>query len=253
MTFRTPCFTKNWTVFVKRRKSDSSAGTPSLHQIAEPESTEGGVGPQSRGHRSGFGPLNPAPTRGAGLILPPHLARVYALRSVEHTLKSESESKAGVETGGVLVGFLDHKLDAVVVTAASGPGPRARHGAFSFNRDRAFCQAFIDRHAAESAGCIDFVGEWHKHPEPNPWPSPTDCSTYVTLAIDDTSHVDRPVVLISGTTRTREIGWRWVEAYVGVNAFVFRANGFEQRSIRWLPDEAYDDLIAHGVDVGSDA
>ncbi|MDB4873811.1 MAG: hypothetical protein JWM41_257 [Gemmatimonadetes bacterium] len=248
MRLWTPCFTKNWTVFVKRRKSHSSDGTPA-YGFEEPESTEGGVTPQSRGRRNGFGSRNPRPAAGAGLVLPSHLARVYALRSVEQTLKSESESKAGVETGGVLVGFLDHKLDAVVVTAASGPGPGARHSAFSFNRDRAFCQAFIDRHAAESAGCIDFVGEWHKHPEPNPWPSPTDCSTYVKLAIDANSHVDRPVVLISGTTRTREIGWRWVEAYVGVNAFVFRAHGFEQRPIRWLPDEAYDDLIAHGVDV----
>lgn len=155
----------------------------------------------------------------------------------------ETQAKVSLETGGVLVGFLDSRLDAVVITAASGPGPKAHHGVFTFNRDREFCQDFIDRHAGDSSGVIDFVGEWHKHPEVNPSPSPTDCSTYRRLSVDKNSHVDRPVVLITGARRVQDAGKPRREEYVCVNAFVFRADGFETRAIRWLPDEAYAELL----------
>lgn len=184
------------------------------------------------------------PERGT---LPPHVARVYALRSVERVLIEESEAKVGLETGGVLVGFVDAKLDAVVITGASGPGANARHGPTSFNRDREFCQAFIDRHAGDTQGRIDFVGEWHKHPEPDPWPSPVDRDTYMRLAVDPAAHVERPVVLITGTEPARGPRRRRIDRYVGVNGFAFRADGFEPREIRWLPDEAYLDLLGgHG-------
>lgn len=187
-----------------------------------------------------------------GRTLPPHITRVYALRSVERMLIEESESKVGLETGGVLVGFVDRKLDGVVITAASGPGPKAHHGPTSFNRDREFCQAFIDQHAGDSDGRIDFVGEWHKHPEPDPWPSAVDRNTYMRLAADPATHVKRPVILITGTEPDRGPRRRRIDHYVGVNAFVFRADGFEPREIRWLPNEGYIDLLRehereHGV------
>lgn len=175
--------------------------------------------------------------------LPAHIARVYALRSVERTVAEQSEAKVGLETGGVLVGFMDRMLNAIVITGASGPGPKAHHGRTTFNRDREFCQAFIDRHAGDTDGRIDFVGEWHKHPEPDPWPSSVDQRTYRHLAVDPDSHIDRPVILITGTVPERGPRRRRKDRYVGVNAFVFRADGFEPREVRWLPDEAYLDLL----------
>ena len=173
--------------------------------------------------------------------LPAHYDRVYVLEAAVHTMAMESEFKPGVETGGVLVGFVDSDLNAVVVTAASGPGPNALHTPNTFNRDRAFCQAFLERHVAATSGVVDFVGEWHKHREPDPQPSPIDANTYCGLAQDPACHLALPLVLIVGTaTRRRKLR---VEQYVGVNAFVFRADGFVQRPIRQLPDEAYKDLL----------
>lgn len=237
-------------------------------------------------------PDRPSATRRAAREEPatraPHFDAVYALRSVERTLAAESERMAGFETGGVLVGFIDSRRNAVVVTAASGPGPNAHHGPFSFNRDRAFCQAFLDRHASATGGVIDFVGEWHKHPEADPRPSGVDVDTYRRLARDSTAHIDRPVVIITGTVPagappagSLRPSWPFPKAlasspaarparggaamgrvngfpherrgdrYVRANAFVFRADGYEPRAIRWLPDDAYDDLLRDpGVDLG---
>lgn len=176
--------------------------------------------------------------------LPAYYERVYVLDSAIRTLAEESEAKPGIETGGVLVGFADTDLNAVVVTAASGPGPNAHHGRNTFDRDRAYCQEFLDRHAAATDGIVDFVGEWHKHREPDPWPSSTDVRTYRTLAADPNCHLALPVVLITGVRTVSRMPVK--EAYVHVNAFVFRQDGFVSRRVRLLQSEAYADLLVEG-------
>ncbi|MBX3133428.1 MAG: Mov34/MPN/PAD-1 family protein [Gemmatimonadaceae bacterium] len=166
---------------------------------------------------------------------------------MRHTFETEVARKAGVETGGVLVGFSDSRLDAFVVTAASGPGPKSRHTRHSFNRDREFCQAFLDRHASASEGCVDFLGEWHSHPEPDPHPSPTDASTYRALAASGEANTPQPVVLIVGTEPVQRRGRRPTEMYLGVNGFLFQDHGLTQRPIRWLVDGPYLDLLLGDV------
>lgn len=170
----------------------------------------------------------------------PHYERVYIVESAIRDIAQECEQRSGLETGGVLVGFIDSRLYAVVVTAASGPGPHAHHGPTTFNRDPVFCQAFLDRHVTVSKGVVDFVGEWHKHREPDPWPSSVDINTYRKLALDPRCHLALPLVLIAGTeVRTRS---STVDQFVQVKAFVFRVDGFVHRQVRQLPDDAYHDL-----------
>lgn len=159
-------------------------------------------------------------------------------------MRAESERMVGVETGGVLVGFVDTTLDAVVVTGASGPGPKALHAPNSFNRDRAFCQAYLDAQVQASRGLIDFVGEWHKHREPDPWPSPIDVDTYTRLAVDPKCHLNQVVVLITGTMPEGRL-WRRRDAYVRTNAFIVTAGPCCPRKIEMLPDEAYLHLAIH--------
>ena len=166
--------------------------------------------------------------------------RVYVLESAEHAMEAESEAKPGVETGGVLAGFVDARLHAIVVTHASGPGPNAQHRPNGFNRDAHHCQQFLDDLAAASGGVLDFVGEWHKHREPDPWPSPVDEKTYRSLAANPSCHLEQVLVLITGTVRE---GRPARELYVRVRAFLFHAGGFTPREIRTLPDDAYMDLL----------
>lgn len=166
--------------------------------------------------------------------------RLYVTDTALDQLASESEAKPGVETGGVLVGFIDHRLRAAVVTHASGPGPKAFHRPSRFQRDREFCQAFLDYHAARTDGVLDFLGEWHKHREADPWPSPTDKNTYEKLAANPNCHLDEVVVLITGTRRLRGPAR---DRFVGVNGFLFRSRGFVPRPIHAVTSDAYEDLI----------
>lgn len=166
------------------------------------------------------------------------------LRAVEETLRVETERKQGLETGGVLVGFVDQHLNAIVITEASEPGPRARHGPTTFNRDRKHCQTFLDKCAAASGGIVDFVGEWHKHPEPNPSPSPIDVNTYRRLARDPAANAPCPVVLIVGVERTVRRLAR--ERYTKTNGFIFTRSGFVTQEIQWLTTAAYTDLLVAG-------
>lgn len=174
---------------------------------------------------------------------PPHYRRICSLRSVEAALAVESERMVGVETGGVLAGFIDPRLDALVIVAASGPGSRALHLPALFNRDPAYCQAWLDKLAAASSGRVDFVGEWHKHREPDPTPSPTDRDTFTRLAANADCHLTRIALLIAGTAA---VG-RWPrrrDEYVRANGWSVRADGLVARDVEWLPDEAYSDLCA---------
>jgi integrative and conjugative element protein (TIGR02256 family) len=173
--------------------------------------------------------------------LPPYYKRVYITNSAVHTLKAESLAKPGFETGGVLVGFTDTTLHAVVVVAASGPGAHAEHGPTTFSRERAFCQSFLDYYAQSTNEIVDFVGEWHKHPEPNPKPSRVDIQTYRRLAADPQCHCELPLVLIVGTRTVSKSPLH--EEFVQTNAYIFRRDGFVSRPVRQLPDDAYSDLI----------
>ncbi|MBI3568898.1 MAG: Mov34/MPN/PAD-1 family protein [Gemmatimonadetes bacterium] len=171
---------------------------------------------------------------------PPYFSEVCILCEVERAIAREAEARVGLETGGVLIGFTDQSRNAVVVVGASGPGPRARHRRDAFNRDRAFCQAYLDAAAQRSGGRIDFVGEWHKHREPDPYPSPTDQATYRALAADPRAGLAQVVVLIAGTTpQSRPTA---EDRYARTRPFVFVRTGFAPRALRILPNAAYADL-----------
>jgi integrative and conjugative element protein (TIGR02256 family) len=189
------------------------------------------------------------PRRNLLVPIQKYYGRVYALRSIETAMKTEVERLNGVETGGVLVGFHDTVLRAAVVIGASGPGPKAHHGPTTFNRDREYCQEFLDQYAKATNGVVDFVGEWHKHREPDPSPSPVDTRTYRALARDVSAHTTQPVVLIVGTVAKNQSGWRRLDSYVKTNAFLFRADGYVARKLQWLPDEAYADLLVDDADI----
>jgi integrative and conjugative element protein (TIGR02256 family) len=66
------------------------------------------------------------------------------------------------ETGGILLGF--RCTTAVHVVGFGGPGPHARHAHASFTRDGRFAQQLLERNVEDSAGAVDYLGEWHSHP-----------------------------------------------------------------------------------------
>jgi integrative and conjugative element protein (TIGR02256 family) len=69
---------------------------------------------------------------------------------------------APLENGGILLGWRAG-ADRVVIDLR-GPGPRALHGRHCFLPDHVWHIEEIHRAFRNSAGDIDYLGDWHSHP-----------------------------------------------------------------------------------------
>jgi integrative and conjugative element protein (TIGR02256 family) len=78
-------------------------------------------------------------------------------------LETEASRWAPRETGGVLIGYVAPPL-RFVVTAAVGPGPRARHGRFWFVPDEHYHQEAVASIYNHSGRTWTYLGDWHTHP-----------------------------------------------------------------------------------------
>jgi integrative and conjugative element protein (TIGR02256 family) len=123
--------------------------------------------------------------------------------SVLEFIEAEATKATKTETGGVLAGHGDIIEGEIHLTHASEAGPKARKTLFSFARDTSYCQQFLDRLAVESVGRIDYLGEWHKHHEAEPRPSPRDIKTSTNIALNPDYHVSHCLLLIIGKSNHR--------------------------------------------------
>jgi len=98
-----------------------------------------------------------------------------------------------IETGGVLVGYIEN--DVIYIEKASYPGPNAIHDIVNFQADANFVDMFIDMECANSDGRYRYIGEWHTHPQIEPTPSDIDLLSLKEIA--DTS-TDFALVVIIG-------------------------------------------------------
>jgi integrative and conjugative element protein (TIGR02256 family) len=121
--------------------------------------------------------------------------RVFIEPAARAAVCGHTRSSVNVETGGILLG---RKLgeSTLVVTRASPPGPRARHGRFFFSRDTRFLQRYLDSIHDRTDGEEDYVGEWHVHPKLDAPPSRTDCRSLWRIARRRNYATDNPVLLI---------------------------------------------------------
>jgi integrative and conjugative element protein (TIGR02256 family) len=81
------------------------------------------------------------------------------------------------------------------VVAATGPRSRDRRGRFSFWPHRASEQKEIFEHHALG---LDYVGDWHTHPEDVPTPSPDDLTSIAKVVRQSTHHLPGFLLLIVG-------------------------------------------------------
>jgi integrative and conjugative element protein (TIGR02256 family) len=54
------------------------------------------------------------------------------------------------------------------------PSPSNRGGRFWVKRHRGDAQRFVENIFKETDGIVNYMGEWHTHPEPAPTPSGSD-------------------------------------------------------------------------------
>lgn len=78
------------------------------------------------------------------------------------------------EAGGVLLGRLILSSDDVIVDRATPPSPQDRRSRFAFFRARRPAQFAVDEAWSTSGNVMNYLGEWHTHPEDYPTPSRID-------------------------------------------------------------------------------
>lgn len=103
------------------------------------------------------------------------------------------------ERGGVIAGCRIGPR-SWVITHASPPSPRSLAGLFWVKRDRRDAQRFINRVFAETNGTVNYLGEWHTHPEPRPSPSGEDRQMLNDLLANSRLEIDFLVGAIVGNT-----------------------------------------------------
>lgn len=89
--------------------------------------------------------------------------KLWISRPALAEITSLAEQYAPLETGGVLLGW--RKGPDRIVAAVVGPGPRALHGRHMFLPDHAWQLTQIDQAFAGTGGDLDYLGDWHTHPD----------------------------------------------------------------------------------------
>jgi integrative and conjugative element protein (TIGR02256 family) len=97
---------------------------------------------------------------------------------------------APLENGGILLGWRSGE-DRIVVDLR-GPGPQALHGRHRFLPDHAWQMTEINRASETSDGILDYLGDWHSHPDGVAEMSELDSATLLRIA----RRVASPLMLI---------------------------------------------------------
>lgn len=76
------------------------------------------------------------------------------------------------EAGGVLLGT--HKGSDVLIVGFTTPTKSDKRSRYGFSRSNSAHSSLIEAAFKASTGRVDYVGEWHTHPENHPFPSNQD-------------------------------------------------------------------------------
>jgi integrative and conjugative element protein (TIGR02256 family) len=120
---------------------------------------------------------------------------VFAALSILEVFRRECARIRYRETGGVLFGYRTDE-DDIVVTDATGPGPRARHSWRFFEPDTRYCQEQLSRIYRETQGAVSYLGEWHTHPYGSTLPSRRDSATMSQIAVNARFRQPEPLLWI---------------------------------------------------------
>jgi integrative and conjugative element protein (TIGR02256 family) len=100
------------------------------------------------------------------------------------------------EAGGILLGY--RRDPHIEITLSSTPGSKDVRRRFFFERLDECHQHLASTEWGHSDGYIDYLGEWHSHPEPHPHPSLLDLREWQHLGKTRKSR-DPLILMIVGT------------------------------------------------------
>ena len=109
-------------------------------------------------------------------------------------------SPSAPESGGILLGF--RRGQHLHIVEATVPSKLDKRSRFGFYRQAASHQKIALQRWRESGETMDYMGEWHSHPEDVPHPSGTDLRNWLDITVPR----DDPMVFIIIGRRNDWIG-----------------------------------------------
>lgn len=107
----------------------------------------------------------------------------------EKLLSYKQVKPENVEAGGVIIG--ERRGNHLVIQHISEPGQGDKRSRYAVDRCGPIHQLTVDQAFYQSRGTLQYLGEWHTHPEDYPTPSPRDLKSWRNYLIDP-----EPMVLI---------------------------------------------------------
>lgn len=90
-----------------------------------------------------------------------------------------------VESGGILIGTLNHAVNKIIITDITEPQHKDRQSRFMFTRCEKGHQDIMDTLWENSHYTKTYLGEWHTHNEPSPTPSFVDKRNWIKISERD--------------------------------------------------------------------
>lgn len=116
-------------------------------------------------------------------VLPGGGFLILPIDVLDKMIKHAQISGSDCEAGGLIIGSLRQKKEErfllnspphIEITDISEPGLKDLRTRFSFVRKGKHHRQLVNKAKTISNNNIDYLGEWHTHPEANPFPSSID-------------------------------------------------------------------------------
>lgn len=112
-------------------------------------------------------------------------------------------NKNDAEAGGMLLGRLISESRDLVIDEVTEPTKLDLKGRFYFIRRRRAAQRRVNKAWLKSNGTLNYLGEWHSHPEDDPRPSQVDIENWHRIGAQARFEQDSLLFAIVGRSRTR--------------------------------------------------
>src|SRR5689334_3685045 len=89
----------------------------------------------------------------------------FSAKAVELLREARQVTHSAPESGGMLLGRMITDSDDVVIDTATLPSSGDRRGRYFYQRARESAQHFINTNWEKSHQTVNYLGEWHTHPE----------------------------------------------------------------------------------------
>ena len=131
----------------------------------------------------------------------------FLTHAVVEAMVREAADRAPDETGGVLLGVSSDS--GVWVQSVIGPGRNAIHRRTSFVPDAEFQRLQIGEAYTAAGRRLEYLGDWHSHPQTAAYLSKIDVKTLRGIAKHKEARQPRPVMaIVAGGDPWRLAVWR---------------------------------------------